>query len=31
MGESRLFIGLCRAFGTQGSLVQIQSSRPPSL
>jgi hypothetical protein len=28
IGESRLFIGLCHAFGMQGSLVQIQSSRP---
>jgi hypothetical protein len=28
MGESRISIGLCRVFGMQGSLVQIQSSRP---
>jgi hypothetical protein len=28
IGESRLFIGLCHVFGMQGSLVQIQSSRP---
>jgi hypothetical protein len=28
MGESRLVIGLCHVFGMQGSLVQIQSSRP---
>jgi hypothetical protein len=28
MGESRFSIGLRHAFGMQGSLVQIQSSRP---